>query len=161
MNIERLIYGRQDAFSLYGHFDRRCREFVSNFAPEGAPVPVDAIMREMSARWISQPELCGYFVAVSANSIVGHIAAWIVNYYGAPRVFIWQVEIASHFEKTAAKGVSALRGWIDSLNYQLPESSKVQMVELVTWHDPKVFSRYLESAGLEPILSHSVLLFRL
>lgn len=161
MNIERIIYGEPNSFILYGAFDRRCRNFVSTFAPEGAQVPTDAILREMSTRWICQPELCGYFVALDANAVVGHIAAWIVNYYGAPRLFVWQVEIDQTFETTLVQGVQSLRGWIDGLNRQLPPPSKVSTVELVTWHKPGVFIRYLEKVGLKPIFSHSVLLFRL
>ena len=162
MNIERLVYGRQGAIEAYGYFDRRCREFVNTHAPNAASVPIDAIMREMLGRWVGQPDLAGYFVALGDGPIpIGHIASWIVNYYGQPRLFIWQVEIDQSFPKTVLMGVNAIKDWISGLNVQLPLGQNIELVELSTWHDPKVFIRYLRIANLEPLLTTSTIQFKL
>lgn len=162
MTIERLIYGHSGAIERYADFDRRCRAFVSTYAPNAATVPTDAIMREMFTRWINQPDLAGYFVALNdGNHPIGHIASWIVNYYGQPRVFIWQVGIDATFPRTVFAGIKALRDWIDGLNCQLPQGSQIALAELSTWHDPKVFIRYLRIANLEPLLTTSTIQFKI
>ena len=156
MNIERLVYGRQGAIESYAAFDRRCRTFISTYAPP--TVPTDQILREMFLRWINQPDLSGYFVSIdNSNRSIGHIASWVVNFYGQLRLFIWQVEIDSSFIDTQKKGLMAMLKWIEGLNCQLPPGQKIELAELSTWHDPKVFLRYLRKAGLEPVLTTSTI----
>lgn len=157
MKVERLVYGRENAIESYAAFDRRCREFALKYAPP--TTPIDPMLRENFARWIGQPDLAGYFVAWNGNSIIGHIAGWVVNFYGQLRIFVWQVEIDQHMIGTLDLGVKALKDWISSLNVQLP--APVQTIELSTWHDPKVFSRYLKKAGLTPTLITSTIQFQI
>ena len=162
MNIERIVYGRERAIDLYSAFDRRCRLFVSTYAPNGSTVPIDAILREMFLRWIGQSDMAGYFVALDDDCRpIGHIASWIVNYYGQPRLVIWQVEIDQSFPKTVLMGVNAIKDWISGLNVQLPLGQNIELVELSTWHDPKVFIRYLRIANLEPLLTTSTIQFKI
>lgn len=159
MIIERLQYGLTGHITKYADFEARCKQFVQKYAPAGLSVPVDAICKEQFNRWLNTPDLAGYFVAIEQSVIFGHLSSWIVNYYGIPKVFIWQAEIDENTFKPLLATIEAMRSWIVVLNSKLPPECQIKRAELVTWHSFELWRRYLKKAGLDVVQTQNFMEF--
>ena len=155
-SIIRLDRTKAGHFGLYQQFDWRCRDFVEKYNQSKFPTPIEAISLEMLNRWINQPDLAGYFLGFDKNGhLSGHLASWLLNYYGLTKLFIWQAEAQG--ESLLEPLIEALRSWLDSVNAKLPPAQQCHRIELVTWHNEALWKRYLRKVNLEPELVQSIM----
>ena len=140
----RLDASQPGHFGLYETFETRVLSFIAQM---GVEVDPKAFTMELRERWLKTPNLAGYFLVMQENRAVAHICAWVGFNYGKPFINIFQAETDRHANTrdVLPRLLEQMRDWMGGLN-RLYEAQgqpwRIDVVEFVTPHPPKLWERY-------------------
>lgn len=147
--IRRLL-AHQNDWALFGQFRDRCAAFIDRYTPTA---PKEAILDDLTRKWVCFPKLTGYFLAVDdVGTPVGHVCASILNEYGQNRLMVYQAETDAGWATFDAIW-PLIQQWVSELNSEsgVTAETAVKKVVLTTWHAPEAFVRYFGQHGLDAI----------
>lgn len=151
--FKRLLHHNDD-WELFGKFIKRAGDFIDLYTPTA---PKDAILDDMTKKWVNFPRLTGYFLALDElDRPYAHVACWISSNYGQNRLFGYQAE-ADRNAGNFADVWPLITSWIQELNVGVAPALQVQKVELTTWHSEEFWKRYLQRGGLQAVKVRSII----
>jgi hypothetical protein len=157
MTPYRLRNDDAQSWALYPTFEKRCLDFI---VKNNVDFDLEDFRSTLRSRF-NDPVLDRhrlYLFLQSDGSIAGHFLAWIDVAHKRPYAHIHQLEADDGLTITDVmeKMFTEVDRWIEAVNEMIPGGPRIDKVEWWTWHDPKVFARYLRS-GADVKISRYVL----
>jgi len=155
--IKRLEKTDPESWELYPKLEARVRNFATRFE---ITCPIEPILLEMQQRWITAPDLAGYFVSVQNGELDAHTVMWIQNHYGVNKVYVYQTESDQNLTANLEyfSGLESLwQKWITHLNSQVEPKLQVHKMEHCTVHPPAVWIKYFKSKGYSTVVTRHIM----
>lgn len=155
MDLYRLEPHDPASHRYWPQFENRVRRFSERFEPEMGDEQRKRFMHEVLTRWAQYPQICGYWLILAGQGLeqrdVGHLYAFIQDYYGTPYVLLRQTECEKAWESRemfrAAKAEAG--AWIEGLN-AVQRANKQPVINTIQhWtvrdpeHDGEAWNRFL------------------
>lgn len=146
LHIYRLNPNDPESWQLFPVLERRIREFLPRY---GVELQLEPLLAEMRARWVTTPDLAGYWLALSDGEPVAHLVSWAMVEQGEPFIHVNQLERdqdGPSIREFVPVILSELDKWASELNrrYELAgRPERFRDVEFWTMHDREFWGRYL------------------
>lgn len=156
-SAHRLLPDNDQSWRLFPEFRHRVFNFVDEHLPHTDPA---SVVYDVTTKWTSLPMTTGYWLALVGETPIAHMASWITESYGRPFLFIYQAECDEGHSLGVVQKVifDEIDAWLGNLNALIPEGRpKIDRIEMATWRNADVWSRYFQSIGRTALKVRSVI----
>lgn len=151
------------AWVLYPVMEARVVRFTEKHCPDIKTAP---LCKELRERFVSYPDLAGYWVALDGGRVVAHCIAWVGTVWSSIFIHLHQAECDEGHNITEIVPMfwQGIEEWRENLNAAYAKQGLTHRVEdeieFWTFRDPRVWERYWGAIGVETTHVRSVIKMR-